>query len=372
MRPDRQKLLNVKSGPKMAGDEVLLSAVKLPKTVMMMGSTESAIGEIAAAAEAAPEVVDDFDVGVDEAIDVRDRSENQEKLRNRIEKYHVEPLNPPRDGKKLLVLDIDYTLFDHRSTAERPEELARPHLHEFLASAYEHYDIAIWSATGMKWIEVKMRELGVLSNPNYRVMQLVDAGAMITVQMEKYGVFNCKPLGWLWAKYPGRYHEKNTIMFDDLRRNFVMNPGCGLKIRPFRKAHMNRGTDVELVGLAKYLRKIAHLEVRGSFPSTTDPLSTTVSYVIRTLAKNNNSPLTPHIPRLPSSRRTSPRCDTRSGRSTSPRRRIVESTPARRRRRHRRLSLSASPSAPSLLAACPISARLAISYDVKNTAPCVT
>ena len=224
----------------------------------------------------------------------------------------------------------------------------------------------------MKWIEVKMRELGVLSNPNYRVMQLVDAGAMITVQMEKYGVFNCKPLGWLWAKYPGRYHEKNTIMFDDLRRNFVMNPGCGLKIRPFRKAHMNRGTDVELVGLAKYLRKIAHLEVRGSFPSTTDPLSTTVSYVIRTLAKNNNSPLTPHIPRPPSSRRTSPRCDTRSGRSTSPRRRIVESTPARRRRRHRRLSLSASPSAPSLLAACPISARLAISYDVKKTAPCVT
>jgi hypothetical protein len=34
--------------------------------------------------------------------------------------------NPPRPGKKLLVLDIDYTLFDHRSVAETPLELQRP------------------------------------------------------------------------------------------------------------------------------------------------------------------------------------------------------------------------------------------------------
>jgi hypothetical protein len=27
-------------------------------------------------------------------------------------------MNPPRAGKKCLVLDIDYTLFDHRSTVE--------------------------------------------------------------------------------------------------------------------------------------------------------------------------------------------------------------------------------------------------------------
>ena len=45
--------------------------------------------------------------------------------------------NEPRPGKKLLVLDIDYTLFDHRSVAETGNELMRPFLHEFLTSAYE-------------------------------------------------------------------------------------------------------------------------------------------------------------------------------------------------------------------------------------------
>ena len=42
-----------------------------------------------------------------------------------------------RPGKKLLVLDIDYTLFDHRSTAETGYELMRPFLHEFLTAAYQ-------------------------------------------------------------------------------------------------------------------------------------------------------------------------------------------------------------------------------------------
>jgi len=121
-------------------------------------------------------------------IDVRDKIENVEKLTRRIANYKVETLNPPRDGgKKLLVLDIDYTLFDHRSTAENPAELMRPYLHEFLTRAYEFYDIVIWSATSMKWVEVKMRELGVLSHPEYKIMQLLDHGAMITVHTEKYG-----------------------------------------------------------------------------------------------------------------------------------------------------------------------------------------
>jgi ubiquitin-like domain-containing CTD phosphatase 1 len=49
-------------------------------------------------------------------------------------------------------------------------------------------------------------------------------------------------------------------MFDDIRRNFLMNPGNGLKIRPFRQAHLNRDKDRELLKLAKYLKDIVHEE----------------------------------------------------------------------------------------------------------------
>eukprot|EP00882_Tetradesmus_deserticola_P016514 GHRQ01017644.1.p3 GENE.GHRQ01017644.1~~GHRQ01017644.1.p3 ORF type:complete len:149 (+),score=76.05 GHRQ01017644.1:845-1291(+) len=124
---------------------------------MMMGQPEALIQQAHAQALAAPEVQDDFDIGAEDeaALQVKDKPEVQEKLRRRISSTEVKILNPPRPGKKCLVLDIDYTLFDLNSSAERPDELARPYLHEFLAACYEFYDIIIWSATNMKWVEVR-------------------------------------------------------------------------------------------------------------------------------------------------------------------------------------------------------------------------
>ncbi|CAH8387767.1 unnamed protein product [Eruca vesicaria subsp. sativa] len=156
------------------------------------------------------DTVDDFELGKDEVVDVKDKE--------------IKPVNPCCKGKKLRVLDIDYTLFDH-------------HLHEFLTAAYAEYDIILWSATSMKCVELKMGELGVLNNPNYKITGLLDHLAMIT-----------------------SYIAQNTIMFNDLRRNFVMNPQNGLKIRPFRKAHVNRDKDDELIMLTQYLLAIAELD----------------------------------------------------------------------------------------------------------------
>lgn len=261
----RQKLLGLKTKDgKAASDTEKISNLQIKATskIMMMGQPEEVIEQTAAAASAPVEVQDDFDLTAEQedAVEVQHRPEVQEKLARRIRSVELQILNPPRPGKKCLVLDIDYTLFDLNSSAERPEELARPYLHEFLTAAYEHFDILIWSATSKKWVEVKMRELGVLGNPNYKLVTLMDHQAMLTVQTDKYGLFDCKPLAFIWAKFPEFYNEHNTIMMDDLRRNYVLNKQQGLVIRPYKRAHTNRHTDKELLHLSRYLVKIGRLD----------------------------------------------------------------------------------------------------------------
>ncbi|KAK2966074.1 hypothetical protein RJ640_025570 [Escallonia rubra] len=257
--PKRQKLLYPKIGSKLADDSVLLSQLPLKSSLKMtmIGTVED---DIIVDQVDSPDILDDFELGQDEAVDIKDKVVNKQKLRRRADQYKIELRNPCRKGKKLLVLDIDYTLFDHQSPAEHPLQLMRPYLHEFLTAVYAEYDIIIWSATSMKWVELKMVQLGVLDNPNYKITALLDHLAMITVQSDSRGIFDCKPLGLIWAHFPEFYNSKNTIMFDDLRRNFMMNPQNGLKIKPFRKAHANRDTDQELVKLTQYLLAIADLD----------------------------------------------------------------------------------------------------------------
>ncbi|MEE6478232.1 hypothetical protein FKM82_011789 [Ascaphus truei] len=259
--PERQKLLGLKYKGKPVDNNMKLGILKLkPNTkIMMMGTREESLEDVLGPPPDNDEVVNDFDIE-EEVVEVENREENLAKISRRVKDYKVELINAPREGKKLLVLDVDYTLFDHRSCAETGLELMRPYLHEFLTSAYEDYDIVIWSATSMKWIEAKMKELGVSTNANYKISFMLDSAAMITVHTPRRGLIDVKPLGVIWGKYSEFYTKKNTIMFDDIGRNFLMNPQNGLKIRPFMKAHLNRDKDKELLKLSQYLKEIAKLE----------------------------------------------------------------------------------------------------------------
>uniref|UniRef100_A0A8C7QK85 Ubiquitin-like domain-containing CTD phosphatase 1 n=1 Tax=Oncorhynchus mykiss TaxID=8022 RepID=A0A8C7QK85_ONCMY len=255
--PERQKLLGLKVKGKPAEDQVKLGSLKLkPNTkIMMMGSREESLEDVLAPPPENDDVVNDFDIE-EEVIEVQNREENLAKIARRVKDYKVEGMNPPREGKSLLVLDVDYTLFDHKSCAETGQELMRPFLHEFLTSAYEDYDIVIWC----KYQTACFDELGVTDNPNYKITFMLDSAAMITVHTPKRGVVEVKPLGVIWGKYSEFYSKRNTIMFDDIGRNFLMNPQNGLKIRPFMKAHLNREKDKELFKLSQYLKEIAKLE----------------------------------------------------------------------------------------------------------------
>ena len=64
------------------------------------------------------------------------------------------------------------------------------------------HTFATRSATNMRWIEEKMKLLGCDKNPNYNLSFYLDSRAMISIQTEKYGIVDVKPLGVIWGKYP--------------------------------------------------------------------------------------------------------------------------------------------------------------------------
>ena len=264
----KQKLLGLKAVHGRLDDDTLLCNLQPPpKVVMLLGSVDSELEQMRRQEEISPCFQDPEDG--DEVMPVgpvalRDRPEIMAKLERRVLHANIKELHPPREGKKCIVLDIDYTFFDLGSSSERPRDLLRPYVELFLSNAYSRWDIVIWSATSMKWIDVKLKELGLIDHPEFRITACMDYTAMVTVDntgmKTSKKVFDCKPLHVLWKRYP-QYTRSNTLMLDDLRRNFVLNPQNGLVIKPFKHSTTERGrSDREFLKLDVYLSKLAELE----------------------------------------------------------------------------------------------------------------
>ena len=56
-----------------------------------------------------------------------------------------------------------------------------------LQAVYPFFDIIIWSANSMKWIDVKMRELRVSNHPDFKITCFLDGRCMVPVRTEKHG-----------------------------------------------------------------------------------------------------------------------------------------------------------------------------------------
>ncbi|KAI8927943.1 HAD-like domain-containing protein [Entophlyctis helioformis] len=262
VQTSRQKLIGLAKG-KLPSDNTPLSSlnVKEGQTFMMMGTVEEQILKDPSDLDL-PAIEDDFDYSRS-SVHPADDPANQKSLRKVIDKTEIHIINELRPGKRMLVLDLDWTLFDPKGTASSVSQLARPGLHEFLAAVYPYYDLCIWSQTAWKWLEAKITSLGMLMHSEYKIAFVLDQTSMFSItsmaRRSKNGApsrHQVKPLQLIWTRFGQYYGPHNTVHVDDLSRNFAMNPQSGLKITPFKASPATLASDRELMALGRYLLQI--------------------------------------------------------------------------------------------------------------------
>ncbi|GJJ12347.1 hypothetical protein Clacol_006588 [Clathrus columnatus] len=264
--PERQKILGLVKG-KLPPDDVCIGDINLAFNKRFQLKLEDL-----------PDVINDLDVDFSAnpaiAANYLADQRNIRKIREFSQKLTINFMSPLREGKRLLVLDLDYTILDTKplkSGALPVEECARPYLHEFLEAVYPYYDICIWSQTNWRWLETKLIELGMVGSNRPYQLKVLDKTVMFEVFGSRDGepyVHAVKALGIIWRRLP-QFSAKNTIHIDDLSvyqqitqgRNFALNPSEGLKVSPFKNAHTERAAeDRELQRLSRYLTYLAGLE----------------------------------------------------------------------------------------------------------------
>lgn len=229
------------------GDLLCTLSFKKPGTFMLVGTArEHQLREDPPEGES----------GVPDPGSVARNDLHLQRLQAAIQATDITVLQQPREGKRLLVLDLDYTLFDCKSSAPI-ERCKRPFTDDLLIEVYPFYDIAVWSQTRWHWVEAKLTELGLLTNPRFSISFCMDRSSMFTVtSTDRHGqprLHEVKALEVIWSKFPASFGPANTVHVDDLGRNFAMNPRNGIEVSPFRVKHANSAGDVELKNLAAYL-----------------------------------------------------------------------------------------------------------------------
>jgi len=137
-----------------ASKETLISLIS--HEFILMGTPEEEIFVDPSERMDLPVVIDDFDLDFSAGSTewIRHKA-NEENLRKFTESTEIHVMNEPRKDYPLLVLDLDHTLLDFSSRMlQRAEshvvgdanaaKLKRPFMDEFLASAYQRYDLGMF------------------------------------------------------------------------------------------------------------------------------------------------------------------------------------------------------------------------------------
>jgi len=204
-----------------------------------------------------PTIIDDMDIDFvpDYSKIGKKNATYRRKLEDLVKNTEINIINAPRKGKKLLVLDLDYTLFDMKGMRKTSDQLSlkRPFTDDMFRRLYPYYDFVIWSQTRWQWIEIKLTELCII--PNFNITFILDKTQMPKIcSRTKRGMktHQIKPMELIWRRFPEFYNEHNTIHVDDLGRNFARNTQNGLKCTAYKHSSTAKFTDTELRDLTEY------------------------------------------------------------------------------------------------------------------------
>lgn len=228
--PERQKILGLSKSTAISDDTLLVClGIKVNDSAFkftLMGTPEEELVKLESKKESM-----NHGVFNDLSCDFSSSTPEWHKLQEFASTTTIYFINHPRPHKKLLVLDLDHTILHFTSKEEiASERMKRPYMDSFLSEVYPYYDIAIWSQTHWKWLEIKLTELGMLMHPHYRICFVLDKSSMFSMETGKV-----KPLHIIWSKYPQHWNKQNTIHVDDLERNFALNKSSGLLISPYSR-----------------------------------------------------------------------------------------------------------------------------------------
>eukprot|EP01118_Nematostelium_gracile_P005202 TRINITY_DN162_c0_g2_i2.p1 TRINITY_DN162_c0_g2~~TRINITY_DN162_c0_g2_i2.p1 ORF type:complete len:192 (-),score=58.96 TRINITY_DN162_c0_g2_i2:33-608(-) len=141
VNPKRQKIVGLYKGKAEDNNTLAELAIVSNKKFMMIGTIEEEILK-----EPKPEdiadVLNDFDIDYFmNPEEAKNSLENQKNLEKIGKENEIIFMNAPRPGRKLLVLDLDYTIFDMKTETDDWSVLKRPHLDDFMTKVYPKYDV---------------------------------------------------------------------------------------------------------------------------------------------------------------------------------------------------------------------------------------
>ncbi len=142
--------------------------------------------------------------------------------------------------RKLLVLDLDYTLIYPSDTpfatydfmivadGEKIWVKKRPYFDQFIVYADEHYDLMVWSASSEKYVTEIVKHL----LPNVRLVYVYTAKRCTT----KWNQFSDEPhpyvikdLKKVWRRH-NPYTKANTFVLDDTPKTYIRNYGNAIPV----------------------------------------------------------------------------------------------------------------------------------------------